>query len=318
MTRLSSGPRLRLPAGALLAGLLLLGSAAALPAQEATPAAYPAPAEVAPVWVSPTPDEAGMITVVVMPGDSLWAIAARAGLGVPQLAALNGLSEQAGLIAGQVLIIGYTTPPAPLPDMTVVETPALETPMLQEPEPTPTDTPPPPTARATQPRPRATLCLSAFDDLDQDSLRDADEPLRAGVAFTVYTDQTVVANYITDGISEPRCFEGLSPGQYYVTRSISPGEQLTTNGNWALALSDGATLRQDFGSVVTSQTPAMAKETQPAANQAAAATPDAPAADSGSSGNWPIAFTLLLGACILILLAWFFRQRQGRSDAQAD
>ena len=64
------------------------------------------------VWVSPTPDATGAIIVLVQPGESLWVIAARAGLSLPELLALNGLTEQSIINPGDALIIGYATPEA--------------------------------------------------------------------------------------------------------------------------------------------------------------------------------------------------------------
>jgi LysM repeat protein len=48
----------------------------------------------------------------VQPGESLWSIATQDGLSVDQLAAANGLSPDAGLVAGTTLMI----PPAPATD----------------------------------------------------------------------------------------------------------------------------------------------------------------------------------------------------------
>ena len=90
--------------------------------------------------------------------------------------------------------------------------------------------------------------MTAFDDLNRDGALDAGEPLLAGVAFTVFNDQIVVANYITDGVSEPHCLEALESGTYHVTRSISPDEVLTTQGDWAMTLSEGSELNLAFGS----------------------------------------------------------------------
>ncbi|MCB9431758.1 MAG: hypothetical protein H6668_07190 [Ardenticatenaceae bacterium] len=42
----------------------------------------------------------------------------------------------------------------------------------------------------------------------------------------------MVGNYVTDGVSEPYCLEGLTPGNYSVTRSVEANETLTTGGNW--------------------------------------------------------------------------------------
>jgi N-acetylmuramoyl-L-alanine amidase len=64
--------------------------------------------------VSATP-AAAQVPHTVQPGESLWSIAAANGLGVDELAAANGLSSDAGLIAGTTVLIppaSASTPPA--------------------------------------------------------------------------------------------------------------------------------------------------------------------------------------------------------------
>ena len=226
---------------------LLMGGVAAPPRQNATltPAAVtptPDPNTTAeptipfalPTWVSPTPDATGAIIVIVQPGESMWVIAARAGISLPELLSLNNLTEQSIINPGDPLIIGYITPEAiVIPEVI-----------------TPTMTLSPPTPRPTEPPRQAAVCLTAFDDQNRNGVHDTGEALRAGVAFTIYNIEAVVANYITDGHSEPRCLGGLEPGEYRVTRSISPGEILTTGGDWSLSLTAGSELYQVFGSVI--------------------------------------------------------------------
>ncbi|MBP6015804.1 MAG: LysM peptidoglycan-binding domain-containing protein [Candidatus Promineofilum sp.] len=293
-----------------IAGLAASGLAAAPPRQEATPApATEAPAEAAtdaaatfpfvpPAWISPTPDAMGAIVVIVQSGESMWVIAARAGLSLPELLAYNNLTEQSIINPGDALIVGYVTPE-------VIATPE---------ETTPTPAPPPPTLRPTEPRPEAAVCLTAFDDLNRDGIHDAGEPLRPGVAFTIYNSEAVVANYITDGRSEPKCLSGLAPGEYRVTRSLAPGETLTTAGNWTLNLAAGSELRQAFGSVMGPTTAAAAGNEQSPPEQTATPTPPevpvSPPAAAVDSPGLRIAFVgtlflgglLLLGAVLILLL----------------
>lgn len=304
------------------AGLLLGGMAAAPPHQDATSTptatlstndpsatveavttetATTAPF-LLPTWVSPTPDSSGALIVIVQPGDSMWIIAARAGLSLPELLALNNLTEQSIINPGDALIIGYATPEAA---PTAAET-------------TPTATLPPPTPRPTQPAPEAAVCLSAFDDLNRNGTQDAGEPLRAGVAFTVYNTESVVANYITDGRSEPRCLGGLSPGEYRVTRSVMTNETLTTPGDWSLSLTAGSELYQAFGSATgASPTPAAAAQVALTPTAPAAGSPAPPPSTPQQGGLLlRLAFVgalfvgglLLLGAVLILLM----RQSQNR------
>jgi len=177
-----------------------------------------------------TPDADGNIIYIVQPNDSLWSIAARSGISLQELLELNGIEEDSVVNPGDQLLLGHVDPTAtPTPD---IPTATLRPPRL-------TETPIPL---------RTAICMTAFDDLNRDGALDAGEPLLAGVAFTVFNDQIVVANYITDGVSEPHCLEALESGTYHVTRSISPDEVLTTQGDWAMTLSEGSELNLAFGS----------------------------------------------------------------------
>lgn len=294
---LLSMSRFRLPHRLLLIGLLL--SAAAAPQRQDDPAPLP------PVWVSPTPDETGAVIVIVQAGDSMWSIAARAGISLPDLLALNNLTENSIISPGDALIIGYATPEAIPPEELI-----------------PTATLPPPTPQPSATPSEAAICLSAFDDRDRNGVRGEGEPLRAAVAFTIYNTQAVVANYITDGRSEPKCVSGLSPGEYRITRSVAPGEILTTGGNWTLTLAAGSELHQAFGSFfadVQTATPASAalsgSTIQPTA------PPDTPTPEPGANGisgmlpqlaGVAVLFMgglLLLGAVLILLI------RQSRNSS---
>ncbi len=185
-----------------------------------------------PVLPTATPDAEGIIYDVVQPNDSLWAIAGRHGLTFAELLALNeGLTENTVIQPGDLLIVGHGEP--------------LATPTSP---PVPTATLPPPTPRPTVVPPRTAVCLLAFNDQNRDGVYDAGEALRPGVAFTVYDETAVVANYITNGVSEPYCIEGLRGGSYHVTRSVTPQEVLTTDGDWAVSLMVGSVAQLAFGS----------------------------------------------------------------------
>lgn len=268
----------------MLLGLFLLGLLAVAPARAQTEPA------------TPTPNAAGEIVVIVQPNDSLWNIAARAGISLEELLDLNGLSENDFIQPGDRLIVGYGPPPV--------------TPTRQLP---PTATLPPPTSRPTQAPPRTAICLTAYDDRDQDGVFDAEEPLREAVAFTVYDETAVVANYITTGQSEPHCIEGLDGGAYHVTRSINPNEALTNDGEWAIRLSPGDVAHLEFGSysLNPSATPTVTRNPaavtpSPAPSPAGTAvTPTAPETGASQSLWWGAGFfimSLLVG--VLFLLIW--------------
>ena len=184
---------------------------------------------------TPVPDGAVPITVEVQPNDSLWAIAVPAGLTLQELLDLNGLTEDAFIQPGQILIVGYIMP-EPTPTVEVIPT---ETPTLPPPPPTQTAVPPPPTG----------ICLTAFTDRNGNGIQDAGDGLKTAVAFTIFNEEMVVANYVTDGVSEPYCLDNLAEGEYHITRSVGPNEVLTTPGNRGIIVRLGAMAALTFGSV---------------------------------------------------------------------
>jgi hypothetical protein len=114
----------------------------------------------------------------------------------------------------------------------------------------------PPTATNTAvPPPRTALCLLAFDDPNQNGIYEAGEVLKTAVAFTVFNNQAVVGNLITNGQSDPQCLD-LPPGSYQVTRSARPEETLTTEGNGIVVLGRGDVVQLSFGSVTALAAPA--------------------------------------------------------------
>jgi hypothetical protein len=75
---------------------------------------------------------------------------------------------------------------------------------------------PVPAARAQEPSGR--ICVTAYNDANQNGVRDPMEPLLPDVVASLLNEQAVaVASYVTDGQSEPHCFEGVAPGTYTVT-----------------------------------------------------------------------------------------------------
>lgn len=247
----------------------------------------------------PTPDAEGIIYVKVQPNDALWSIAARAGLTLSELLVLNNLTEDAIVQPGDLLIVGRVTP---VPTETAV--------------PSSTPTLPPPTAVPTDSPSSTAICLGAFDDVDQNGQQGAAEPLKAGVVFTVFNDSAVVGNYVTDGLSEPYCLEGLTPGNYSVTRSAGADETLTTSGNWELVLARNTVLTQLFGSYVGDAVGVGEAETAVSPSPETTPTPISPsqtaAAAPPSLLSRPIVWAGLVGLILLgsVLIFWVRRTAQ--------
>ncbi len=256
-----------------------------------------------------TPDPEGNIYYIVQPNDSLWSIAARSGLRLQELLELNGITEDTVVNPGDQLLIGRGEPPA---------TPTSDV---------PTATLPPPFPSATPVPIRTAVCMAAFDDVNRNGKFENGEGLLPGVAFTVFNDQTVVANYITDGVSEPFCLESLLPGTYHVTRSISPNEILTTKGDWALTLIAGSELNLSFGSYKESERNNDGVDTETLFETRIAGTPAATPTSGTATNENTIAdtplimlllgigvFALLLAAAVLLFWIAYSRKSDSLSD----
>lgn len=269
-----------------------------------------APPPPAPIGPQPTPNADGVIQVIVQSGDSLWGIAARNGLTIDEIYELNGLNESTIVRVGDVITVGFAEPPEEeAPDDAAVEDgeggPA-DTPVDAE----PTATPLPPTPTLTPAPNGGNICLKAFDDVNQNGLHDADESLKAGVAFTVSDASSVVFNYVSDGFSEPYCVQQLNAGNYRITRSVGAGESLTTTGDWAVSLAAGGEMAFEFGSFVDESAVAVAEAGVAVESDAPEVPAGESAIESGESGGLGsilvivvviIAVLLLLGVVALVL-----------------
>jgi murein DD-endopeptidase MepM/ murein hydrolase activator NlpD len=274
----------------------------------------PAPAAPIPVGPTPTPNAEGHIYHVVQSGDTLWSIAARAGITLDQLLQLNNLSRETFIQAGQQLLLGRVEPPAAaVAEDEEGEIGEAVADAAEEPAPTPTLPPATPTAVPTPVARGGDICLKAFDDLNRNGIHDPGEDLRASVVFTIADGNTVHSNYVTDGVSEPTCIQGLPAGSYRISRSQLPDEVLTTDGNWAVSLTDGSALYLEFGSYLA-EAEEVASLNAPAAGEMidGSGLTGAALAEAGDSDGWAtslviaavgLALLLLVGVLVVILSA---------------
>lgn len=251
---------------------------------------WPLPVLHAQTEATATPDADGIIYAIVQPNDSLWAIAARSGISLTELLDLNNLTESALIQPGDRLIVAIVAPPE-------TATPeASPTTAATRPPPTPSITPPPP--------PLTVICLVAFADVNGNGERETAEPLQAGVAFTVFTSEGVVANYVTDGLAEPYCLTDLTPGNYQITRSVGRTETLTNSGNRTVVLDAGDQVMLGFGSFIGATllpTVASTAVSTPPSAAIIGSEADAPLVDTpAAAAENPAGRPFLIGAGILI------------------
>src|SRR5512135_1194526 len=142
------------------------------------------------------------------------------------------------------------------------------------------------------------VCVQAFDDINGNGTREADEKLLAGVGFTLSDDSGMKGSYSTDGVSEPYCFGKLAGGSYTVRAKAPAGYESTTEGQWAISLANGAQFDAKYGASKSGG--AAADSANPTGSTGAPAT----ASTSTSSGGTSTFGRILLGGLgVIILLA---------------
>jgi LysM repeat protein len=201
------------------------------------------PPPVLPPFVMPTAGPDGNIVYVVQPGDSLWRIAANAGLTVEQLKAMNGLTSDI-VSVGQRLIIGQAAAPTPTP---------APSPTIDPNAPTATTSPPAGAATATPAQAAAaggTVCALIFDDVNGNGRRDDGEgPLAGGQLAVVETStgQPVQAYLTTGAEDKPHCFENLPAAQYTISAAPPQGYNSTRANSTTLEVAAGSLSNMEFG-----------------------------------------------------------------------
>jgi hypothetical protein len=135
------------------------------------------------------------------------------------------------------------------------------------------------------------------------------------VAFSIYDGEQVLVNYVTDGSNEPYCI-ALDDGNYRITRSSQPDEELTTDGEWAISVSPGSEQDFEFGSYTDESSAVAAAEADATRSETAAmaipgdeeaAAQEANGQDEGGMTRWiviaavVVAVLLFIGVLIIIL-----------------
>lgn len=310
-------------------GLYALGTTSSVPASSGGGGGAPAQAgPTATPFPTPTPRPDGAIVHVVSSGDSFWTIAIRyaPALGLTPEEALPAIRElnnnPAFIAVGQELLIKEPG------DVVVAPEPTAETPTEGDvSEAAPTEevievdgtgseevsaevpTVPAETAVSETAPTTGTICVAAFDDQNGDGSRnDATENLQADAAITIFRGGSTVTTHITDGVSEPYCFENLEPDTYQVQIFPPADFQPTTSPSWAVSVSEGAHISVSFGTRFDTQETAVADTASTdtaadsaAATDAAASAEAAPTDDGGFFSS--IGGIVLAVAAVLVLLA---------------
>jgi hypothetical protein len=149
-----------------------------------------------------------------------------------------------------------------------------------------------------------TICVGAFQDANADGQRNESETLVANAAIAIARAGTTVSTYITDGETEPFCFELTEADSYQLQLYPPAGFAATTEDNWAVSIANGESYTVSFGLTEAPEAvaDAGAETADTATTNETAATGDAAEADAeGSLSNLSI---IVLGvAAVLVVLA---------------
>lgn len=182
-------------------------------------------------FVTPTPGPDGRIVYIAQPeDDSFWTIAAKAGITLNELFALNGIQSNDVLITGMELILGFAGPaePTPLPDEFASPTPV-------EPSPTPLFN-------------TGEICVLLFLDANGNARLEEDEVVVTdGQISVINAGGVLVAEAATGDNPEGECFEGLEAGDYNISAAVPPEYNPTTTMNLPMRLQVGDIKYVQFG-----------------------------------------------------------------------
>lgn len=304
------------------------GSGGGAPAQ-AGPTATPFP--------TPTPRPDGAVVHVVNSGDTFWTIAIRyaptMGLtpeeALPTIRELN--NNPAFINVGQELVImepgSVAVSSAPETEASAEEAEEAEEALAEGPaesalseevievegtdaeseaaEDEVPEAPEEPVEVAAAAPTTGTICVAAFDDQNSDGARDeATEGLQADAAITIFRGGSTVTTHITDGASEPYCFENLAPDTYQVQIFPPADYQPTTSPSWAVSVSEGAQISVAFGTRFDPQETTVADTTS--AEAALDSSITAESEPDGSADAIPVeegGFFSSIGGIVLVVAA---------------
>lgn len=196
--------------------------------------------------------------------------------------------------------------PTPLPSAT------SESPPTGVPENTPipsTETPP-----TTENPDAGTICVNAFHDENANGLREPTEGYMAGVTFTVATETDIVGQAVSDGMPDPKCFEGLAPGPYQVAQQVPDRLEMTTAGNTGITLSAGTTIGLEFGSRLRQEEGDATSPGEGGDESGSGSSGETDAPDAEGDGGLDLLalsglLVLLIGVVLLgVLLFWLLRR----------
>lgn len=210
----------------------------AAPSVSAAPRAQPTP------FLTPTPGPDGWIVYEVQPDDTLWRIAAIAGISLEELMALNGIQPGDYISPNMRLRLGQGGP--------VVATAVPGQPAA------PTAVPPTPTEVSGS----GEICVLLYRDGNGDARwQETEPPLEGGRVSVADASGAVVRDEATDGTTEldlndtpiGQCFVDLPYGDYNVSAAVPPDHNPTTAVNIGVHIEPGESKHVAFGAQPSGQ-----------------------------------------------------------------
>ena len=182
---------------------------------------------------TPTPRGDGRIIYIVKEGDSLWTIAALAGISVEELMTRNGIQQGDFISPGMELELGLAGPAVstsePLAEVAPTATPTTAAPVVGTGE----------------------ICVAMFLDQNGNGSRDESEGLLADGRVSVADINGVVAGEHTTDLDpayiDGYCFEELVNGDYNVSAAVPADHNPTTVMSIPVRLNPGEIKYVQFG-----------------------------------------------------------------------
>lgn len=229
----------------LMGAMIFTGSGPATAASKIQQTGFP----------TPTPGPDGRILYTVQDGDTLWRIAAVAGISLDELRQLNNLSVDDVIRPGQVLLLGLAGPAA------VTREPGATGINVLQLTPTPT-----------QIMDASRICVLLYLDYNGDKIRQETEMGILGGEVSVTERTGVYSKKQGSKEGDPddpdpllnarTCFEDIPPGTYTVTMAIPEGWNETTVLNKTIELVPGDTSYLNFGAQLSSAASSQQSEKQ--------------------------------------------------------
>ncbi len=191
---------------------------------------------------------------VVQSGETLDSIAFAYGKTRDELLAINNIADPRIIQIGQEIIISLPPTPTPTPspegfELTLAATTPTLLPAIRDAAPAPViEVTAVAGANPLDPAlAKASICVTFFEDANQNRIQDGDEATLAGGQLLLTRDGAPVGQHQTGAEADPYCFSDLMPGRYDLQGVAPSGYGLTTPDQLHVSSYAGAQINVAFG-----------------------------------------------------------------------